>query len=195
MWLPHPPINNSFPWVEGSLALILILATLVRLATLAHLATLAPLATPATHVILATWPHCPRWRRCPTDHSSLSILLSLKLHPEGSSCLSFQPNLFSLLLILKLHPEGSFSFSSNRTPFRCPWSSNLQETLDLPSSRASSASCWSCSSILKEAVALPSNRTFSISCRSRLHPYNSLSSFHPSDRVSSYDFLNYKLNS
>ena len=135
MCLPHPPINNSLPWIEDSLNLTPILAILVRLATLAHLATLAPLATLATHVILATWPHCPCYRRCPADHSSLSILLSLALHPEGSSCLSFRPNPFSLPLILKLHPEGSFSFSSNRTPFRCPWSSNLQETLDLPSSR------------------------------------------------------------
>ena len=75
------------------------------------LATLAHLATPATQVIPATWPRCRHCRRCPAGYSSLNILLPLKLYPEGSSCLSFQPDPLSLLLILKIHPEGSSRLS------------------------------------------------------------------------------------
>ena len=75
------------------------------------LATLAHLATPATQVIPATWPRCRHCRRCPAGYSSLNILLPLKLYPEGSSCLSFQPDPLSLLLILRIHPEGSSRFS------------------------------------------------------------------------------------
>ena len=72
---------------------------------------LAHLATPATQVILAIWPRCRHCRRCPAGYSSLSILVPLKLHPEGSSCLSFKPDTLSLLLILKIHPEGSSRLS------------------------------------------------------------------------------------
>ena len=140
MCLPHPPINNSLPWIEDSLNLTPILAILVRLATLAHLATLAPLATLATHVILATWPHCPCYRRCSADHSSLSIPLSLALHPEGSSCLSFQPKPLQppadleapswRKLFFSFQPD-SFQMSLKLQPARNSWPSFQSGLLSL----------------------------------------------------------------
>ena len=59
---------------------------------------------PTKHLVSHENPSCllPR-NHLPSKNSN--ILLALKLHPDGNSCLYFQPHHFRILLSSKLHPD------------------------------------------------------------------------------------------